>query len=213
MTRDEAVTLIGARLGYSDTTDVATIIQTELQLAQAVLERDPRLARPWFLLTEITDLTTTASEHKVSLPSDFLAEYEEGALWYYNTENENPWTELRKDKQDYLLRYYGADEAGAPAAYAIVGAYLWVFPLPDQAYTLKLQYYASDTVLTENVENDWLKYAPDMLISEAGLAVAQDLEHQRGLQFFAGMKQEARSRYNAEHEARQHDQMSYTMGT
>ena len=214
MTRDEAIALIGRRLGYASTTDIEALIIAELKLAQTTLENDPRIARPWFLITSVTDLTTTASTYTVSLPSDFLAEHEEGGLWYYlATSEDNPYKELRKDKLDYCLRYYGSEDAGEPSAYALSGSQLWIFPLPAAAYTLKFQYYASDTELSTNVENDWLKYAPDLLVAEAGLLVAQDLEHGNGIRVFTQLRNEARARFNAYNESRIHDQMSYTMGT
>lgn len=168
MTRDEAVARVHLLLG--NRSDQATNIQNALQDVQARLEREDTL--PWFLRTEISSTTTTVSEERVAVPTDFLAEWEDDALWYFNsaaTDPEDVWVKLQKAENDLLRAKYPG--SGAPKAYSLDGMNYRIFPTPDDVYTLKQIYYAADTVLTTNITNGWLTNLSELLIGMAGQEV------------------------------------------
>jgi hypothetical protein len=167
MTRDEAVTRIQRRLGFR--TDLVAEIQDELKVAQESLERE-MVSPPWFLLEEVSFTVTTADESRVEVPSNFLREYEQGTLWIYDTALEDPWVELSKGFMAGLNAFYVG--TGQPKAFSLDGKYFRLHPTPDAEYTLRLIYYKTDTPLTTNIENQWLKYAPWLLVGLAGQEVA-----------------------------------------
>src|SRR5262249_7891893 len=146
---------------------------------------------PWFLETEVSSILTTINEERVPLPTDFLGEVEQDALWYYNptaatsSPPVNPWIQLRKDDLDFLR----GDQVGSgpPQMYAFQGKYFRIFPLPDMTYTLKMIYYAQDAVISLTTENKWLKNIPWLLIGDAGSQLAISLRDDKAFNFFNNM--------------------------
>lgn len=167
MMRDECVATIQRELGFRQ--DLASAIVETLKEVQIQLEGTFEL--PWFLKAEISDATTAfPDEERLAVPDDFIRESETGALWLYDadaTTAAGKWKLLHKDNLDVLRTTVMG--AGPPIAYALDNQYFRLFPTPDAAYTIKLDYFARDTVLNNNIENKWLKYVPNLLIGLAGL--------------------------------------------
>jgi len=184
MLRDAAVAIIKGRLGRPNDTTIDTLIINEMQLAQTQAERDKIL--PWFLITEISDASTTVNEQRLLVPTNFLREFGEGALWRFNASSDPTWVDLSKEEFDVLRQRYGT-EVGDPVRYALVGKYFRLFPTPDQVYTMKMLYYAQDVVLSTNIENEWLKEAPGLLISRTGGVIATYLNHPSLIAFKADL--------------------------
>ena len=135
MTRDEAVTRIQRTLGF--TTANTTEIRDALQDSQVELERSAEL--PWFLLSEVASISTVKDEERILLPTDFLREWEDDALWYFNGTADldaDKWVPLTKDDIQFL-RGHRPSTGPPPEAYAIDGLYFRIFPTPDAVYTLK----------------------------------------------------------------------------
>ena len=216
MDRDAAVARIKSRLQRSTDTALDTDIINEMQYVQQyILEGGSFL--PWFLINDYTDagFITVDSIETVAVPTGFLREAEEGALWIDNAANEPtaPWTELFKDDYDALRNSPLYDGEGKPRRFALVGTNLYMRKTPDDAYLLRLLAYFSDTVLTVNVENQWLKYASDWIISETGILMALNyLRDNVMTQAFAAQAKRARDRVLIEHEARMHTNRIYQMG-
>jgi hypothetical protein len=169
MTRDEAVAEMHRQLGFrSDQTDN---LVGYLKLAQTQLELEPEL--PWFLVSETLSTTTTADEPRIGVPSNMLEELDTSALFYVPSSGDDAGKNLAivKDEYDVLVNQYldfdYEDEEAYPRNYAIRGDYFILFPTPDAAYTVKINIYAQDTVLTSNIENRWLKYAPLLIMGKA----------------------------------------------
>lgn len=182
MTRDEGVALIKQQLQARANSDSSIV--SYMQLAQTTLESSP--TKPWFLVSEDTFTTTSDGEERVALPTDFLCEVEEATFKYrpddWPDEEE---VDLIKDDYDVLRVNFREEDDGPPQAYALLGQYFRVFPLPDAAYQVRLIYYKQDTVLTTNVENNWLKYAPLLLLGSAGqLMGAGPLRDKDGMTIF-----------------------------
>ena len=209
MLRDAAVDRIQEKLGFR--TDQATRAVTALQDAQLKLERRPLL--PWFLLTEVASVTAEANEERVGLPSNFLREYEEDALWLFNTTATEPadeWTELIKDDLSVLRNAHPG--TGDPIKYSLTGLYFRLFPTQTEDKTLKLIYYKQAEVLSTNIENEWLKYASDLMIGMAGKDVATVLRDADAIAVFKDMITEGQAQLIIDTEARQHENTRYIIG-
>lgn len=169
MMRNQAVADIQMYLGFR--TDLNDQIISMLQRAQVDLENSAFL--PWFLIAETATTLLVPGESRLAPPDDFIQEVEEGALWYYNStaDTDAQWTELRKLEDDDLREYFQST-AGAPKAYTLDGQYFRIYPTPDLEYSVKLRYYARAATLDANIENAWLKYAPDLIIGQAGAKIA-----------------------------------------
>lgn len=170
MTRDEGVALIKQQLAFRRTLDSAIVDQ--LKFAQTTLEAAP--TKPWFLVSEDSYALTTADEERVAVPGDFLEEVED-ARFYYRPDDfpDSDEVELKKEDYDQLKRDFLQVPSGPPQAYALLGDYFRIFPLPDAAYTVRLIYFKPDTTLDTNVENGWLKHIPMLLLGSALKLIAE----------------------------------------
>ena len=205
MLRDTAVSLIAARLG--NRTDLNDSIIAEMQLVQETLEHGDFL--PFFLISEQATTSTTIDEERLVLPGDFLREFEEGAFWYYTNSDENTYTPLIRREMEEIK---GAGlESGAPQYYAMTGAYLRVAPVPDAVYVVKMIYYATDTLLDTNVENNWLKWAAEWIIAETGARVATYIQNDKLVQRFMQDIQTSSDRFKRFAEGRKHSNQDYRM--
>lgn len=172
MLRDAAVDLLMNRLGQRKGTGLKDQIIAEMVAAQETLEGNP--TPMWFLLTEKSDAVTAAGDERVKLPTDFLLEWEEGGLYYVDSDGD----EVLFVREDWDVIKYKIVGSGQPEYYDIAGDYFLLRKTPDGIYTLKMRYYANQTSLAgsygdaANVENSWLKHASDLLIAETGIVIA-----------------------------------------
>ena len=169
MTRDEAVALLKARLTRTNDSTLDAKIVTEMQFVQAnVLEMGEIV--PWFLITDHQTLATVAGDEKVAVPAGFLQEVETDALWIL--EDDGTYSPLRKESYDVIASLSDYEDSGQPEVYSLDDAYFRLRPVPDAIFTLRLRAFMRDTVLTTDIENNWLKWAPDLLIAETGAIIA-----------------------------------------
>ena len=193
MTRSQAVALIQQQLGFRS--DLSSEIVTNLQYAQTLLESGP--TKPWFLISEDSYTDTESGESRVPVPTDFLQETDQAVLRYVPDDLTDGEVDLKKDDFDVLRKNYldedtGTIAEGAPESYALVGDYFRIFPTPDDAYRLRMIYYKQDTVLSSDVENGWLKWAPFLLIGKAGGMIASALRDPAAVGTFQRWEQEGR---------------------
>lgn len=198
MIRDTAVDLLMGRLGKRVHTPTQQDIINEMVFVQeTILEGDPTMF--WFLLTESATTTTTVDEERVPLPTDFLMEWEEGAV--YITTDAGDIVEMRKDDWDRIKdRITGS---GQPEYYAIGGDYFFLRKIPDKEYTITMRYYAQQASLAGtygetgggNIENNWLKWAADWLMAETGVIISkQYLQSDTMVELFAAQATRAKAR-------------------
>lgn len=200
MKRDQAVTHLLRRAGQreGDSTLETQVIE-EMQLIQESYEQmgvpTPRGGTFWpgFLLKEVTTAQTTQGDARMQLPNDFLQEYEGSGLFAYNTDGDEEWTPLAKVEWTDLRREFAStsDDQDTPKYYSLVGQYFYLFPVPDASYDIKMIYYGQDSVLSSNIENEWLKHAPWLLIAATGEAMASNLRDDALLELFSRRRQEA----------------------
>lgn len=206
MTRDEAVSVIAGRLG--NRTGAETKIIAEMKLRQAVLEHAPEL--PWFLLTRSSALATVANQQTVNTPADFLREFEDVGLYVVDTDGKDQ--PLDKDDFEALQRSGLFETNGLPTNYDLIGNNFYLFPTPDIVYTLKSFYYAAALTLTSDIENAWLKYAPDLLIADTGIVVARFFRDPVAAQMFKEERSEAFDVMQRENISRKEAARSAVMG-
>lgn len=172
MTGEQMFNLMMGRLGKRTNPNLRATCVLEAQYVQEFeLESAPVL--PWFLITENASATLTVNERRVEVPTDFLRELEEeGELEIVLSDGTR--RTLKKKTWDENLNWHGAEAtADAPENYSLVGKYFMIFPLPTLALSLRMRYYAKDTLVADSsVETLWLKYAADLLLSKAGYRVS-----------------------------------------
>lgn len=173
MTGQDALTLLMSRLGDRTRPELRAICLLEMRLAQeTVLEGAPFL--PWFLITEEATTLTTANERRIVMPTDFIRQVDEEKPLYYR-DSEGVDHEMEKKAYDELVSWYGSAATGVPEAYSLRGNYFLLFPKPSAVYTLVLPgYYAHQPPISDTVdENQWLKWAADLVMAHAGVQVGE----------------------------------------
>lgn len=194
MTRDEAVGQIQQILGFR--TDLTTEIQNALIFQQNELEHEPQL--PFFLLSEVLDLTCTAHTERMDPPTGFLREWEEDGLYVLEPGTDPvAWRKLDKDEPKYLREATQGDGEAMPVAYAFDDTSFMLFPTPDTIYTFRQIYYKSEPVLSSNITNKWLTNLPYLLIGRAGAILAGSARDQVALQIFTSFIQSETAKLNA----------------
>lgn len=215
MLRDDAVALIKQGLGFRSDLDTEIVTQMRSQ-QEEVLEQGSTL--PWFLISTVQDLTTVADTETLAIPSDFLLEVEEAALWFFDSGQDtgSQWRQMPKAFLDEIKTDATATWSdliiGAEPAYALVNKLFYFSPVPDAANTLKFMYYAQDTQLTSNITNLWLTHAADLLMAQTGLAMAEDTENDKAAAKFQQRLIIAVDRITRENEVRAHTNIRYIMG-
>lgn len=209
MTRDQVVQMLGWRLG--DRSDMSERIVLEMALAQRVVLEENRWL-PWFLLKDWAGGETVAGVPSVALPVDFLMESEEGHMYLTTVDG----AQVRLKKQDYdIAKAATADSnPSQPLYYARQGNAFYFFPVPDAAYELDMQYYGQDTdMTTANVETNWLKYAPDLVLAVVGKElVEKHIQNPEQMAGFANDAVAAWERLYAKHVAMQEVNEARYMG-
>lgn len=214
MTGAEVLNLLMFRLGNRTEADLRAACLLEMKMAQQVkLEQGP--IKPWFIISEETEAVMTPNERRLEVPDDFIMELEEESSLYIVDENGKQ-HELVKKTWDENVGWHGLDStADLPENYSLVGMYFMIFPIPLQARTVRLRYYARQAVVADdNTETTWTRHAPDLILAEAGLSVAQkhiqiDADKITG---FQGDVAAAWDRINRENVARAEANMSRRMG-
>lgn len=168
MTGAQALTMLMARLNRTNTTLRANALLEMILYQNTVLEKGTVL--PDFLYTFDTTIALAADNRRFTLPSDFLREDDEDeTLWILDDDSEyQPMTKVGFDDTEFERTETG----DLPLKYAIRGLYGYTFPIPTEARTLKINYYAAGAVIADDsVETVWLKYASDLIIGGAGTIV------------------------------------------
>lgn len=176
MTRDELITLVLNRCGRRAADSAMTgYAQDEILRIQNRFERGLQHPQtggiffPAFLLSELETSSTVDGEERIELPSRFLQEYEQGALWI-KEDSDSDWKALHKDEYDVLVKEYPGE--GLPKAYALTSPYWRLFPTPNASYSLRTLVYKGEPVLDTDIENVWTKEAAELTIAELGRIIA-----------------------------------------
>ena len=198
MDRTGIVNLVLGRCGRREG-DTYMVAQAKLELGLIQERLEGGAFLPWFLLTNEQTLTTVANVREVSLPANFLREWDDYPLQRYDATASPIYKKLEKEDFDVLLEEFDGDGVGEPKAYALTGDVFSFFTTPDTAYSIKWRYYAKDTVLSDSVlDNAWTANATDLLIAELGIVMAGQYARRPDLvQIFGVQKAEAIKRLTA----------------
>lgn len=205
MLRDAAVDLMLNRLGLRQgQTNLRDHAIAEMVLAQTN-ELEGNAWLPWFLLGSEQGITFTASASTQSFPSGWLALWEDWHPYWVDSAGARHF--LVREDYDVALREYTG--TGSPKVYDLVGdGQAQVFPTPDQDYIVYWRGYERDADISgsygdgNNIENGWLKWAADLLVAKAGIAMAEQyLQSAKMAQLFKGQAQVAEARLYAKHVA------------
>jgi hypothetical protein len=186
--------IIAAQVGYSDYSDIDTLLEDSLDLAQRELEEDPTLY-PWFLVEHNATLVTSAGVAYVALPNDFLRWVEDTTVLKLS---DSTYSGFELDDYNALRLAYAVDEDAMPQGASLVGTRVYFVPTPDAAYTYYYSYYkkaAEPSGLLDSATNEWLTQQPQLLIAKAGVELAQALEHAGGIQYFSAKLQMTYDRF------------------
>jgi hypothetical protein len=218
MTRDDLIRTVLGRLGNRQN-DVAlqAVAVDEWQLVQSV-KLEGADFKPWFLLSALEETTLVAGDERLSLPTRFLMEYDEGALFWRPTPADT-WLPIPKFDLDYAsARNPGL---GHPQSYSIVGNKFIISPTPDLAYEVAMRYYKSEPAISGTylqpdavvTSNQWTTLGADWALNELGVVLAgfhtRDQEAASG---FLAQAQAAKQRLLTETIARQEANADRQMG-
>lgn len=178
MTRNEAVALIKQRMGNNTDSSLDAHIVTEMQLAQSTLEQEHEL--PWFLVEE--GETNVAASTRTFTPTAtdsraFLAPFPDVPFYVYKaTETLADKKALQPDDYKVLWNSYSATaDADPPRAYAndlsVLNSYA-LFPKPLSDSVVVVPGYYADAVLSTDITNKWLTYAPEILLNLTGKVIS-----------------------------------------
>lgn len=214
MTLQEAIDHMSLIMG--NRSDLETKAQAALQIAQNYYQLGPTF--PWFLLSEIATIDMSVDAERIQLPSDFLAEYEEGSLFYLadlDADGDDDKVFLEKGDFDDLKILFKNSDAGKPQAYSQDGRYFRLFPTPDDTYPLYMLYYKKDTpisTLSTTETCQWLTEAPYCLMGHAGQALAYGYRDGNALDKFKTMEAQGTTKLYNQNEGRKHSNRSYQIG-
>jgi hypothetical protein len=183
-------------------------ILREINYAQQRLEDDPTIDY-WFLV-RFGAFSLTAGDNIVTIPSDFVREYD--GYPPYLTLNERVVHLDKMDLPDAQIVY--GDSTGVPEAYTVVDGEVKVYPKPDQNYVLTFPYVGRETTLdgVSVLENGWTKNATQVLLNKAGIALAQAFRDQDALANFTADYQVAFSELMTRVVAREEANMARERG-
>ncbi len=162
--RTAGVSNIGARI------DKNTVINTALDLGLKALAR----RHEWDDLRTSVDLETVATEQEVSLPSDFLALLE--ARYINGTIS---WLLEYKTKRWLVERWpnISANNNTKPEKFYVASGSMFLFPVPDAAYTIRVSYVAEPADFADDSTENPVSVLDLSLLSWATHYVMMSMEN------------------------------------
>ena len=204
MLRDQAMDQIKAGLGFRTGTELDQYIVNALQRAQRLEEQGTDL--PWFLERTAT-VNVAPGGTTAPLRTDFIREIPFRPAFYLV--DGRPVELKRRNPLD--IRHWPANSYRL--AYTITPTQLVVAPATRDGLSLSLSYWGKDTILTTNIENGWLREAPEILVGAAGSMVASYLGYAQGVAIFDRIYTAAKSALLRETVAKQADADVVVMGS
>jgi hypothetical protein len=190
MLRSEAILSIKRGLGFRQTQDTAII--AALKEAQRNLEAGKTL--PNWLVEYDAPIPVTSGTNTIALPTGFIRLHDDYDLYRVSPTAGNVTIKRRRFDEAYEAFVASGDEDDS-AVVPVAGSYPQVFtllnkleailiPTPMVSFTAYLSFYKGAALLDSDIENAWLKNAPDYLIGLAGMTVAGNLRDKDALSEF-----------------------------
>ena len=133
-TYDELQTAVA---NWLDRTDLDNRIPEFIALAEAAMNRQLRVRRM------VSRSTATISDAFSALPADYLE-----ARSVSMSDGSTAWT-LDPAPPETIEDYAALGNTGRPLFFGVVGGEVRYYPIPDQAYTATLTYYAKPPALSD----------------------------------------------------------------
>lgn len=215
MTNAQLYDLILQKCRRSGDLTLRAVIASELRGMLNSLEHSP--FHPWFLERTSSGLVTVAGTETVAMPSDFLLLVEDTKVWAIHSDGSR--TKLTRAYHEDLEESAVdtptdvAVDPARPTHFDYFADQLFLFPIPDDVYTIRMKYYATTTPPPDNateVSNPWVLKAEDFFVVNAAQRLVQnyikDFKLSGELAAEASMKRSELHKYN---EARKHSEMDY----
>lgn len=153
--------------------ELIPFIPTAIELAEARLNRDPRLQVRDRLASDA--IATVASTATVALPADFSGAR---SVWlvYAGVTRALEFLPVDRLKADKLR----VQTPGQPMYYTIIGSNMELLPVPSEAYSGELLYYQQIPALTGQAPTNWLLTKHPDLYFYGALIQASPYIHQEG---------------------------------
>jgi len=207
VTRDEAVAEVQRGLGFR--ADLASHIVAALQSAQRELEGGAVL--PWFIRIQDDPIVLVADQQRYPLPETFIREDEDFGPFWTGLGGEDVFHLGQLNYSTGVTLFRGAN-AGGPVAYAIRKDHLYFWPIPTEEVTFHWHWFEKQDVLDSNIENAWLREAPDLMIAVAGRQMAMNLRDAAALQLFTDREARWKVWLETQHVARSESNQQYVLG-
>lgn len=155
----EAIAQIRQKLGFHQSLK-EEIILASMDLSKGTYEgEDGKVVLPRFLFDPTWETTCSTSTNIVVLPTTFI-DFDED--WPIILRDEPP-VKLRRESWEDIV---ATGSPGRPHSYATDKIRLYLFPLPDKAYTLQIPHYKKSASFAAAATHPWLEYFPNLIIYE-----------------------------------------------
>lgn len=178
MTRADVIRLVRDLLGYNEVLNEALILRT-MDLVQSRYENGHDMAPlPWFNLVVDQELNTVADQRIVPLPDGFVSFAEEWKPYLVTSDG----TTYPLARRDGSILTSIRDEIGRPSYYETDNVNLYMYPLPDDIYSIYVTYYATGTPLSTTTSSPWFTFFPSLIAEETAYRLARNARDSAFLQ-------------------------------
>ncbi|MBF0212377.1 MAG: hypothetical protein HQM00_02295 [Magnetococcales bacterium] len=206
-TKTQIKALIASRWGGRSDTD--TIVDFEMQLAQTMTLEGTAGFLPSFLIKTVSS-TLTSGTATLSLKAfnanRVLRIGENGRVMWGASGATAGTIELIRATHAQLFAKYGTN-TGTPAAFAIDGDTLTLFPTPNANCVIFITAHFQDTAWTDvasGANNLWMEFAADWFIAEGMRRMAMHFTDEKAMMLYAAEADAARKRVMEWDDARRH---------
>lgn len=176
MFRDEAIRIIKRGMGFRQTQDAAII--AALKEAQRDLELGQTLPN-WLLEFDVACIVE-ADTGLATTPPGFIRLHEDYPVWYERRSGED-WVALSRKRANETIRV-------TDRYFVLLNKNTIEFIPHETTDSLAyVTYYKAAELLDSNIENTWLRNAPNYLVGLAGAKVAGDVRDKGAAEKFGIM--------------------------
>lgn len=204
MTRDEIVSMIRQRLGFNQSFNEAHILLNMTYVQQTYELGHDRMPLPFFCFDGAAQIFSIPGQRNVPLPSGFIQLDDD---WPITIEDKEGKIKPLDREPIYDLVALMQEEDGFPKYFEIDGDQVYLFPKPNDTYTIHFPHYAQTQALKDTTQSEWFTQFPNLLIEETTNSIMRSTRDLEGLKL--SNVNAFRADYIARVEARMHVLKSY----